>query len=502
MRQSPLCGLAILVPGLMAIAMAAASAPTAQPHDANALHAVAAFPDDDAAEALPGGNATTRESYDTPNAFSHPSHGIGLEGEAKFKVGNGVFRKLWVSAPSSTKSSDGLGPLFNSRSCQNCHLKDGRGHPPSANRPDATAESMVLRLSIPAQNDEQRRLLAERRVNTIDEPTYGEQLQNMAVRGLDNEGHMHISYDEVPVTLKDGTQVNLRRPTYRVEALKAGPLHADAMLSPRIAPQMIGIGLLEAIPDAQILAHADPNDSDGDGISGRVNEVWSAQRKDVAIGRFGWKAGKATVADQTASAFAGDMGLSTHLDPRNAGDCTTQQPICQNAPHGARERDGGVEVGAKLFDHVVFYAQNVAVPLRRNMDDAQVRRGKAVFHALGCQSCHVPSFVTGDVDGQPHLSRQRIWPYTDLLLHDMGEGLADNRPEGVADGREWRTAPLWGIGLTQMVSGHTLFLHDGRARSIEEAILWHGGEAQSARDGYAELAREDRDALVRFVESL
>lgn len=456
----------------------------------------------EAGEETPGGTATTRESIATADAFSHASHGIGFEGEAKFKVGNAIFRKLWVSSPSSTKGSDGLGPLYNSRSCQGCHLKDGRGHPPSANFPADTAESMFLRLSIPAQNDEQRRLLAEHRLNSIDEPTYGEQLQNLAVRGLDNEGHVRVDYSDAPTTLDDGTVVKLRRPIYSVEGLKYGPLHPGAMLSPRVAPPMIGVGLLEAIPESAIRANADPDDRNGDGISGRANEVWSVERNSVALGRFGWKAGKPSIREQSANALATDMGLSNPLDRRAAGDCTELQGACRNAPNGNTAREDNLEVGPKVFDHLVFYAQNLAVPPRRNLDDPDVERGKAIFHALNCNGCHTPSFTTGTVDGQPHLSDQKIWPYSDLLLHDMGEGLADHRPEGGADGREWRTPPLWGIGLTQTVSGHTQLLHDGRARNVEEAILWHGGEAQAARDGYAGLPKAEREALIKFVESL
>ena len=482
----------LLLPGLASVCLAVVVVHAGEP---------AAIPNVPGEE-NPGGSATTRNSIDTREAFSHFSQGIGLEGEAKFKVGNAIFRKLWISAPSSTTSSDGLGPLYNSRSCQSCHLKDGRGHPPAANFPANTAESMFLRLSIPPQNDEQKRLLAEHRVNSISEPTYGEQLQNIAVQGLDNEGHLRIEYQERRVTLADGTIVSLRHPTYAIDGLKYGPLHPGTMLSPRVAPPMIGVGLLEAIPEEEIRARADPDDKDKDGISGRTNEVPSIEQSKPVLGRFGWKAGKPTVREQAASAFAGDMGLSTPVIPNAAGDCTKAQSTCLNAPNGNTERDGGFEVGGKLFDHVVFYSQNLAVPPRRNFIDAQVSRGKALFYALGCQSCHTPSFTTGKVDGQPHLSNLKIWPYSDLLLHDMGEGLADNRPEGAADGREWRTPPLWGIGLTQLVSGHTLFLHDGRARNLEEAILWHGGEAQAARDGYAALSKADREALIKFVESL
>lgn len=495
-RRLPL----LLLPGLSAVCLAAiAGAIGIGPA---ALRAEQATLPNEPGEENPGGSATTQDSVDTREAFSHFSHGIGFEGEAKFKVGNAIFRKLWVSAPSSTTSSDGLGPLYNSRSCQSCHLKDGRGHPPNANFPADTAESMFLRLSIPPQNDEQRRLLAEHRVNSIDEPTYGGQLQNIAIQGLDNEGHMHIDYQEVPVKLGDGTTVSLRRPTYSADGLKFGPMHPQTMLSPRLAPPMIGLGLIEAIPEEQIRTHADPDDKDHDGISGRTNEVWSLEKNRLQLGRFGWKAGAPSIRQQAAGAAAGDIGLSNPLVPNPSGDCTATQSACRNAPNGNTERDGGLEVGPKLFDHVVFYSQNLAVPPRRNFNDPAVAHGKALFYQLGCQSCHTPSFTTGSVDGQPHLSNQKIWPYSDLLLHDMGKGLADNRPEGMADGQEWRTAPLWGIGLTKLVSGHTLFLHDGRARNVEEAILWHEGEAQAARDGYAALSKPDREALIAFVESL
>jgi len=465
-------------------------------------HATQIEPIDDPSENLPGGTATTNESISTRDAFSHFSRGIGFEGEANFKVGNAIFRKLWVSAPSSTTSSDGLGPLYNSRSCQSCHFKDGRGHPPKANYPEDTAESMFLRLSIPPQTDEQKRLLAEHKVATIDDPTYGGQLQDVAIQGHDGEGHMFIAYSDEPVKLGDGSTVTLRKPTYSVTDLKYGPMHPDIMLSPRVAPQMIGLGLIEAIPEEQIRANADPDDEDGDGISGRTNEVWSLAENRVMLGRFGWKAGQATIADQSAGAFAGDMGLSTPLVRKPSGDCTAAQTFCLNAPNGNSKRDGDLEVRKKLFDLVVFYAQNLAVPPRRTPGEAQIVRGKQIFYALNCQSCHTPTFTTGKVEGQPHLSDQKIWPYSDLLLHDMGEGLADDRPEGVANGREWRTAPLWGIGLTETVSGHTYLLHDGRARNVEEAILWHGGEAQASRDGYASLSKEEREALDAYVNSL
>lgn len=453
-------------------------------------------------EESPGGTATTRRSMVNRDAFSHPSDGIGFEGEANFRIGNAIFRRLWVSAPSSTDSSDGLGPLFNARGCQNCHLKDGRGTPPAANHPEDTAVSMFLRLSIPPETEEQKQRLAERRANTIPDPVYGGQLQNFALQGFDNEGQMHIAYRDRPVSLAGGGTVTLRAPTYTATELKFGPLHPDVMLSPRVAPQMIGLGLLEAIPEASIRARADEHDRDGDGISGRTNEVWSLVANRATLGRFGWKAGNPTVRQQSAEAFAGDIGLSTPLVPKSAGDCTAAQTACRAAPNGNSDRNDGVEVSNKLLDLVTFYSQNLAVPPRRGHDRPEVLAGKSLFHALGCPACHVPSHTTGTVDGQPHLSNQKIWPYTDLLLHDMGEGLADHRPEGSASGSEWRTPPLWGIGLTQAVSRHSFLLHDGRARNLEEAILWHGGEAKAASDGYAGLSPAERDALVAFVKSL
>lgn len=456
----------------------------------------------EAGEAFPGGNATTLKSPDHRDVFSQSSRGIGFEGELKFKVGNALFRKFWVGSPASTKASDGLGPIYNSRSCQTCHLKDGRGHPPNGNWPDDDAVSMFLRLSVPPRTEAERRMLSEHRTDVIPEPTYGRQLQDLAVPGHAAEGRMHIRYEEVAVTLGDGTVVNLRKPTYTVRDLAFGPLDSEAMLSPRVAPQMIGLGLLEAIPEADIRAGADPEDADGDGISGRTSEVWSREANRVMLGRFGWKAGNPTVRQQSAEAFSGDMGLSTTLFPAPWGECTERQTACRAAPHGEDVAKGTPEVTDEMLRLVTFYAENLAVPARRKPDDPQVLAGKALFHEAGCAACHRPSFVTGEVPGQPYLSNQRIWPYTDLLLHDMGEGLADGRPEGGATGREWRTPPLWGIGLTQVVSGHTFFLHDGRARSLEEAILWHGGEAQAARDAYAGMAKAERDALVAFVSSL
>jgi len=449
-------------------------------------------------ELRPAGAATVFKALNR-DAFSHPSANMRFERELDFKVGNGIFKKVWVSAPSSTASSDGLGPLFNARACQRCHLKDGRGGPPAPGEP---AVSMFLRLSIPPASEGARTALATRRKAVIPEPTYGTQLQNFSVQGLLAEGRMTVAYEEVTVGLAGGERAHLRKPRYGVAGLNYGPLHPETLLSPRVAPPMIGVGLLEAIPEEDILAQADPDDADGDGISGRPNRVWSDEHGRAMLGRFGWKAGQPTVAQQAASAFRGDIGISSPLYRAPYGDCTPAQILCRRAPHGGAAHEDTVEASAELFDVLVFYSRNLAVPARRHVDDRQVLEGKRLFYQAGCSGCHTPKFVTRRDSIGPEQSFQLIWPYSDLLLHDMGEGLADGRPEGKASGREWRTPPLWGIGLTETVSGHTQFLHDGRARSLLEAVLWHGGEAEAAKRRVADMSPAERDALIAFLRSL
>ncbi|MEX0283177.1 MAG: di-heme oxidoredictase family protein, partial [Paracoccaceae bacterium] len=430
--------------------------------------------------------------------FSPTSGPLSFEKQLDFQVGNGLFRPLWVSAPSSTLASDGLGPLYNARSCQRCHLKDGRGHPPEG--PDDNSISMFLRVSIPG-GPEDGIAEIEGYLATLPDPVYGTQLQDFSLPGHPAEYTLGITYKEVPVALSGGESASLRQPTYTAGNLGYGPLHPDAMLSPRVAPQMIGLGLLEAIPAADILALADPEDADGDGISGRANVVWSAEFDQPMLGRFGLKAGAPTVRHQSAGAFVGDIGISSPLFPAPWGECTETQGTCRAAPHGDQD-SREFEIDEEGLEFVTFYSRNLAVPARRDVGDAEVLRGKEVFYTTGCTGCHQPTFVTHRLEDQPEQSFQLIWPYTDMLLHDMGVGLADNRPESRATGQEWRTPPLWGIGLTQQVSGHTYFLHDGRARSLLEAILWHGGEAQAQRDAVVDMPPSRRAALIRFLESL
>ncbi|MFE0016277.1 di-heme oxidoredictase family protein [Mesorhizobium sp. NPDC059054] len=449
-------------------------------------------------ELMQGGAGTSRKRVNA-DAFSQSSANITFEEEGTFKLGNAIFRKNWVSSPSSTQASDGLGPLFNARACQSCHLKDGRGHPPEGN---ADATSMFLRLAREASTEEEKAERAARKVLNFPDPTYGSQLQDLAVPGLAGEGRMRITYAERPVTLGDGTKVSLRKPSYAVDDLAYGPMHPDTTLSPRVTPAMIGLGLVEQIHPADILAKADPDDRDGDGISGRPNMVRDALSGELTLGRLGWKAQTPSIRQQSADAFAGDIGISTPEKPQHWGDCTKAEKACLDMPNGVQERLGPVEAPPPVMDLVTFYSQNLAVPARRDINKQSVLAGKKAFYEMGCVSCHTPKFVTRRDAPNKAQSFQLIWPYSDFLLHDMGEGLADGQAVGDATGSEWRTPPLWGVGLTKRVNGHTFFLHDGRARNLTEAILWHGGEGQKARDRFAAASAEERDALIKFLESL
>ncbi|MFJ2536833.1 MULTISPECIES: di-heme oxidoredictase family protein [unclassified Pseudomonas] len=443
-------------------------------------------------EARSGGAATVRKT--DQNAFSLPSANLPPSRRVDFSVGNSFFRSPWVIAPSTTTARDGLGPLFNTNACQNCHIKDGRGHPPTPQANNAV--SMLVRLSIPNTPE-----LADviEQVGVVPEPVYGGQLQDMAVPGVVPEGKVRVEYTPVPVRFKDGTEVELRKPELQITQLGYGPMHPDTRFSARIAPPMIGLGLLEAIPEEAILANASAQAKDKNGINGRPNQVWDDVLHKTVIGRFGWKAGQPTLNQQNVHAFAGDMGLTTSMRPFD--DCTETQTACKQAPNG-NGPDGEPEVSDNILRLVLFYSRNLAVPARRDVNDAQVLAGKNLFYQAGCQSCHTPKYTTAANAAEPELANQVIRPYSDLLLHDMGDGLADNRTEFQASGRDWRTPPLWGIGLTQAVSGHTQFLHDGRARNLLEAVLWHGGEAQAAQQQVLSFNAEQRTALLAFLNSL
>jgi len=443
-------------------------------------------------EARSGGAATVRKT--DQNSFSLPSANLPPSRRVDFSVGNSFFRSPWVIAPSTTTARDGLGPLFNTNACQGCHIKDGRGHPPPPDAPNAV--SMLVRLSIP-DAPQYARLIEQ--VGVVPEPVYGGQFQDMAVPGVAPEGKVRVDYTPVPVRFKDGTEVELRKPVLQFSQLGYGPMHPDTRFSARVAPPMIGLGLLEAIPEEAILANAAAQAKENNGINGRPNRVWDDAQQKTVMGRFGWKAGQPNLNQQNVHAFSGDMGLTTSLRPFD--DCTDAQIACKQAPNG-NGPDGEPEVSDNILRLVLFYTRNLAVPARRGVNDAQVLAGKNLFFQAGCQSCHTPKYTTTANAAEPELANQVIRPYSDLLLHDMGEGLADNRTEFQASGRDWRTPPLWGIGLTQAVSGHTQFLHDGRARNLLEAVLWHGGEARAAQQQVLSFNAEQRAALLAFLNSL
>ena len=443
-------------------------------------------------EARSGGATTVRKT--DQNAFSLPSANLPPSRRVDFSVGNSFFRSPWVIAPSTTTARDGLGPLFNTNACQNCHIKDGRGHPPA---PDAAnAVSMLVRLSIP---DSPAYANVIEQLGVVPEPVYGGQFQDMAVPGVMPEGKVRVEYTPVPIRFKDGTEVELRKPVLQFTQLGYGPMHPDTRFSARVAPPMIGLGLLEAIPEDAILANAAAQAKENNGINGRANRVWDDAQQKTVMGRFGWKAGQPNLNQQNVHAFSGDMGLTTSLRPFD--DCTDAQTACKQAPNG-NGPDGEPEVSDNILRLVLFYTRNLAVPARRGVNDGQVLAGKNLFFQAGCQSCHTPKYTTAANAAEPELANQVIRPYSDLLLHDMGEGLADHRSEFQASGRDWRTPPLWGIGLTQAVSGHTQFLHDGRARNLLEAVLWHGGEAQQAQQQVLSFNAEQRAALLAFLNSL
>lgn len=452
-------------------------------------------------EHLPGGSTTTRKKVNR-NIFMQPSANMAFDKQLDFKLGNGIFRKLWVSSPSSTTASDGLGPLYNARSCMGCHIRDGRGHTPTNNWPEDNAISLLMRLSIPPQNAEQQAQLDKGHMGLIPEPTYGGQLQDFAVPGISAEGRIHTVYTPKIITLDDGEQIELRSPEYSVTDLSDGPLHPDTMLSVRLAPPMIGLGLLEAVSSEDILSWADPDDANNDGISGRPNMVWNLAEDKLTLGRYGWKAGNPTLHQQNNAAFNNDIGISTPVFPNAYGDCTLAQRQCRELPDGNTEAQDGVEASQKMIDWLLFYSRNLAVPARPDAAKADVLAGKQMFFDAGCNNCHRPSYQTASQADMPEQSDQLIWPYSDMLLHDMGEGLADNRPEFAASGREWRTPPLWGIGLSETVNAETNYLHDGRARTLLEAVLWHGGEAKTAQQAVIAMSAEQRNNLITFLESL
>ncbi|MEM7217440.1 MAG: di-heme oxidoredictase family protein [Pseudomonadota bacterium] len=499
-------------------------------------------------ERFSGGDATVLSSNDEAFGLAPGAITSDFTADANFKQGNAIFRN----------DHEGQGPLLNAATCQGCHIKDGRGSVPD--NESVPMDAMSIALSIGGDDGAPQ-----------PDPNYGGLLH---VFGLDSftgndvsaglarfeggasaaigEGFGAVRYEEVPGQYDDGSAFSLRRPSYRVRDLAYGAFDPDIRFSPRVAPAVFGMGLLEAIADADIAAGADPDDLDGDGISGRTHRALDPTTNTERVARFGLKATRTSVLAQTAGAYRADMGVTNRYFTEE--DCTATQTTCLDAAAIEPDRfPGGVDIEDVELALVEFYVRHLAVPARRGFDadtqtwDDAVVRGREQFFELGCGRCHqqqwqtasAPGSVLGSVElsllfpDAPEnavLSRQTIYPYTDLLLHDMGgscapiepeteagdpcgagencvwvqrcEGLADDRPQGSASGTEWRTPPLWGLGLVKVVNPGATFLHDGRARTIEEAVLWHGGEAAAARADFVALADAERADLLTFLESL
>ena len=432
-------------------------------------------------EQYSGGETTFFNTTEEAFGFSAPN--LTFDEQSDFGIGNSFFRQSWVTAPSSTTARDGLGPFFNAVSCSSCHFKDGRGRAPLFD--GETAHGLLLRLSIAGVNSNG---------SSFADPIYGGQMQDNAILGQTLKGRFNIVYQDIIERLADGTVVTLRKPTYVFNSLGYGPLATDLKVSPRVANQMIGLGLLEAIDESTLLAFADAADINNDGISGKVNYVYDVATNSKKIGRFGWKANQPNVRQQVAAAFSGDIGITSSLFPN------------ENCPPGvdcnAIANGGSPEITDANLDKVALYSSTLAVPGRRNYTEQNVLEGKKVFETINCTSCHIPKIKTGNTHVITALRNQTIRPYTDLLLHDMGIGLADNAPDFEASGLEWRTQPLWGIGLINTVNKHTNLLHDGRARNVTEAILWHGGEAEKAKNSFKQLTTKQRNQLLEFIDSL
>lgn len=431
---------------------------------------------------LAGGSATVFDT--TREAYTQPIDNLPREDYGRFFAGDTVFNTNWVSASSIVNGRDGLGPLFNVQSCSTCHFKDGRGQPPNNSE---TTIGLLIRISLAIGNNSSEAPKPH--------PVYGNQLSVRALEGLEPEARVAVDYQEIVGAYLDGTSYTLLAPNYVIDNWGYGRPEEALLLSPRVASSVYGLGLLDAIDDEQLILLADPDDEDGDNISGRPNYVWSPSEQTYAIGRYGWKANKASILDQAAGAAAGDLGITNRIFP--AENHTLNQVDVETYPSG-----GHPELTDEDLDNLVFYLKTLAVPASRVESDAAYQSGLEQFQQLKCASCHTPEFRTREDYEIAALADQLIRPFTDLLLHDMGDALADHRPDFNASGNEWRTPPLWGIGLLEKVNGHTRLLHDGRARSIEEAILWHGGEAEGSREAFKKLSQNDRVELINFVKGL
>ncbi len=425
------------------------------------------------------------EAFTADKAFGRAISELSNTELSFFGVGNAMFDQSWVSAPASTTSRDGLGPIFNARACASCHLNDGRGKP--LLNTGVNSEGFLLRIGIANSPT----------AGPIPHNIYGDQLQDASNLSIAKEGDIQIDFTFITGKYADGTSYELRKPNYTIVNENYGAVQGIE-ISPRVGQQVIGLGFIDALTEASILVNADPDDLDGDGISGKANYVWNVKAQQLTIGKFGWKANQPTLDQQIAGAFNGDMGLTTSIFPNencpNGIDCS--QLFNGNNPGET------VEVPDTQFSRISLYMAAISVPVRRNFKDEDVLKGKQHFNDLGCVSCHVNNFTTGTNAVLPQIRNIDIKPFSDFLLHDMGDDLADNRGDFLANGNEWRTQPLWGLGLIDLVNGHTFLLHDGRARNIEEAILWHGGEATQSKEGFKKLSDSERNELLQYLNSL
>lgn len=431
------------------------------------------FPDSLYNLQLSGGAATTFLS--NSKAFGDPVPGMSALDRFVHSVGDGIFSQVFVSAPAP--HFPGVGPVYNNVSCISCHHNDGKGTPTLG----MVESSLLTRISIPGIAEDG---------GPIPAPGFGLQLQDKSLTGKP-EVKISMQYTEIPFVFPDGEKATLRKPTYTLSDPYT-PLPTGYMISVRLAPPIFGLGLLEAIPESTILSFADPDDVNKDGIKGVANYVYNPETKKTELGRFGLKANTPSVRIQVAGAFQQDMGITNSIFPKESSYGQPQYDGLSDDP----------EITDSVLNATVFYARTLAVPARRTVNDSTCRQGERIFRQISCGSCHQPDIRTGVDVRLPMLSNQLIHPYTDLLLHDMGEDLADGRPDYKATGRQWRTMPLWGIGLFSKTNGIPYYLHDGRARTMTEAILWHGGEAEKSKEAFVKLPRSERRALVKFLESL
>lgn len=460
-------------------------------------------------EWLPGG--TTTVTPITSIRFDSPANNLSIDEKVTFHSGKALAQQPWIKAPTITDSRDGLGPIYNARTCMACHVNGGKGDVPSSNKQQLF--STLVRLSIKSNDSDKHKALLQT-AGVIPHPMYGDQLQTQSTslshqlrhvpsakslkHDVAPEAYAFLNWQEKSVSYPDGSEIKLRKPSVNLQSLGYGKIENNTQIALRTAPSINGMGLIELIPQAQINKLTDEHDKNQDGISGKLNYVWNIETKKTEPGRFGLKANKPTLTMTVAGAFANDLGISNPLF--KAQPCTDKQTDCQNSPNG-NDKDGH-ELNGKQLALTVDFNRNLAPVKARNLEDTNIQQGRSLFYETGCQNCHNPSFTTAQSKSFPHLAQQTIWPYSDFLLHDLGPELSDQRPDFNASAQEWRTPPLWGIGLQAKVNGSRALLHDGRANSVEEAILWHGGEAQKAKQSFMQLNKDQRNLLIQFVNAI